>query len=162
MVIERARPVAEANRAGRVDPNDLVPIFDANDATSYQIKNLIVLPDTVAVECPRDHQMGAAFVDTLVEPDVGPATAILSYCWKYPINLVVGALAEWCRTGNADPRTQYVWMDVLCWNQHPGRLSDPVGEWTPRVAAIKHQLTMLHPWNQPICKGLGNQWEPNG
>ena len=162
MVIERARPVAEANRAGRVDPNDLVPIFDANDATSYQIKNLIVLPDTVAVECPRDHQMGAAFVDTLVEPDVGPATAILSYCWKYPINLVVGALAEWCRTGNTDPRTQYVWMDILCWNQHPGRLSDPVGEWTPRVAAIKHQLTMLHPWNQPICKGLGNQWEPNG
>ena len=38
---------------------------------------------------------------------------------------------------------------MLCWNQH-GRLVDPVGEWTPRVQAIGHQLTMLHPWNSPI------------
>ena len=114
------------------------------------MKDCIVIPRTQHITCSRDQQEGAIFVDTLSgRDDVGPATAILSYAWKYPLRLVSGALDEWCSTDGLDPKRQYVWIDVLCWNQH-GRLSDPVAEWTPRVEAIGHQLTMLHPWNKPI------------
>ena len=69
--------------------------------------------------------------------------------WRYPFRLVAGATMDWCKINRLDPKRQYVWIDVLCWNQHPGRMTDPVAEWTPRVEAIGLQLTMLHPWNKP-------------
>ena len=143
-------PGVEANLAGRGDPDLLFPLLDAGEANSYHVKDSIVVPATRDVTCKRDGQPGAIFVDTLSGGDnVGPATAILSYAWKYPLRLMAGALDDWCSAGTLDPTRQYVWIDVLCWNQH-GRLSDPVAEWTPRVEAIGHQLTMLHPWNRPI------------
>ena len=78
-----------------------------------------------------------------------------SYAWRYPIRLVVGALSEWCKTSALDPKEQYVWIDVICWNQHPGRLADPVAEWVPRVTAIGTQLTMLHPWSRSVYMTRG-------
>ena len=144
------RPVAEANLAGQGDPNLRFPLLDVCDASSYQVKDYVVVPSTRDVLCKRDNQLGAIFVDTLSGANnVGAATAILSYAWKYSLRLVSGALDDWCGADGLDPKRQYVWLDVLCWNQH-GRLSDPVAEWTPRVAAIGRQLTMLHPWNRPI------------
>ena len=144
------RPVVEANLAGQGDPTLQFPLLDVGDASSYQMKDYIVIPSTRDVLCKRDNQLGAIFVDTLSgDNTVGAATAILSYAWKYPLRLVSGALDEWCSANRLDSKRQYVWIDVLCWNQH-GRLSDPVAEWTPRVEAIGHQLTMLHPWNCPI------------
>ena len=114
------------------------------------IKDYIVIPTTKDLTCPRDHQQGGIFVDTLLGADsVGPATAILSYAWKYPFRLIASATLDWCSTHALDPKRQYIWIDVLCWNQH-GRLTDPVGEWALRVEAIGHQLTMLHPWNSPL------------
>ena len=68
---------------------------------------------------------------------------------------MVGALSEWCKTSALDPKQQYVWIDVICWNQHPGRLSDPVAEWVPRVTAIGTQLTMLHPWSRSVYMTRG-------
>ena len=68
---------------------------------------------------------------------------------------MVGALSEWCKTSAHDPKQQYVWIDVICWNQHPGRLSDPVAEWVPRVTAIGTQLTMLHPWSRSVYMTRG-------
>ena len=140
----------DANLAGNGDPDNAFPLLDADLASSYHIKDFIVIPRTKHISCSRDDQQGAIFVDTLSgEDNVGPATAILSYAWRYPLRLVAGATMEWCEGGGLDPSRQYVWIDILCWNQH-GRLSDPVGEWTPRVEAIGHQLTMLHPWDKPI------------
>ena len=149
-IIRAATPVVAANIAGRVNPEDKHPIYDVNNCTSYQLKDLVVVPQTLEVECPRDRQAGSAYVDMMPRKHVGTATAILSYAWKYPLRLVVGALEEWCTTAGLNPRTQYVWIDVLCWNQHPGRLSDPVKEWQLRTTAIGRQLTMLHPWTNPI------------
>jgi hypothetical protein len=143
-------PAIEANLAGRGDPDLQSPLLDTREANSYHVKDYIVVPSTRDVTCKRDGQQGAIFVDTLSGPDnVGPATAILSYAWRYPLRLMAGALGDWCSADKLDPTHQYVWIDVLCWNQH-GRLSDPVAEWTPRVEAIGHQLTMIHPWNHPI------------
>ena len=84
-----------------------------------------------------------------------PSLRRRSYAWRYPIRLVVGALSEWCKTSALDPKQQYVWIDVICWNQHPGRLSDPVAEWVPRVTAIGTQLTMLHPWSRSVYMTRG-------
>ena len=143
-------PTVQANLDGRGDPKARFPLLDVGDASSYHIKDYIVVPLTRHIMCSRDQLEGAIFVDTLSgADDVGPATAILSYAWKYPFRLVSGAMDEWCRADGLDPSLQYVWIDVLCWNQH-GRLSDPVSEWETRVGAIGHQLTMLHPWNNPV------------
>ena len=147
-------PTVEANLAGWGDPDEQFPLLNVGEASSYHMKDHIVVPRTQSIVCSRDQQDGAVFVDTLSGADnVGPATAILSYAWKYPyrhpLRLVSGALDDWCSAGEMDPMRQYVWIDVMCWNPH-GRLSDPVVEWTPRVEAIGHQLTMLHPWNHPI------------
>ena len=150
MLIEAAAPIVEANLAGRVDPKDKHPIYNVQDCSSYQLKDLIVVPQTLAFACPRDRKAGSAYVDMMPREHVGTATAILSYAWRYPLRLVVGALEVWCTKAGLSPQEQFVWIDVICWNQHPGRLSDPVGEWTPRVTAIGHQLTMLHPWDRPI------------
>ena len=84
-----------------------------------------------------------------------PSLRRRSYAWRYPIRLVVGALSAWCKTSALDPKQQYVWIDVICWNQHPGRLSDPVAEWVPRVTAIGTQLTMLHPWSRSVYMTRG-------
>ena len=157
-VIQAARSVVEANLAGRGDPNSKHPITDVRDCSTYQLKDLIVVPRTIDFPCPIDRQAGAAYVDVLhdTHPEhVGTATAILSYAWRYPIRLVVGALGEWCKTSALDPKEQFVWIDVMCWNQHPGRLSDPVAEWVPRVTAIGTQLTMLHPWSRSVYMTRG-------
>ena len=157
-VMQAARSVVEANLAGRGDPNSKHPITDVRDCSTYQLKDLIVVPRTIDFPCPIDRQAGAAYVDVLhaTHPEhVGTATAILSYAWRYPIRLVVGALGEWCKTSALDPKEQFVWIDVMCWNQHPGRLSDPVAEWVPRVTAIGTQLTMLHPWSRSVYMTRG-------
>ena len=143
-------PIVQRNLAGMGDPSETFPLLAIEEASSYHLKDHIVLPRTALLTCERDGQRGAVFVDTLAGEDtVGPATAILSYAWKYPFVLVAGALGNWCESNDLDPRREYVWIDVLCWNQH-GRLGDPVAEWETRVVAIGHQLTMLHPWNNPV------------
>ena len=78
--------------------------------------------------------------------DVETATAMLSHAWKHPLRLVVRALEEWCATAGPSPRALYVWIDVLCWTQPPGRLSDsdPVGEWTPRGVEIAWAVYNQH------------------
>jgi len=149
-VMKAATPVVEANRAGRLNPDDKHPILDVLDCSSYHLKDLIVVPQTLLFRCPRDRETGAAYVDMMPREHVDTATAILSYAWRYPLRLVVGALAEWCIANCTSQKDMYIWIDVICWNQHPGRLSDPEMEWKIRVPQIGRQLTMLHPWNKPI------------
>ena len=71
-------PVAEANRAGQGDPDLRFPLLDVDEASSYHMKDYVVVPSTRNLLCLRDQQEGAIFVDTLSGADqVGPATAIL-------------------------------------------------------------------------------------
>ena len=71
-------PLVQSNLAGNVSPDDKFPLMDADMATSYHVKDYIVLPRTRDVHCCRDGEQGAIFVDTLVGAEnVGPATAIL-------------------------------------------------------------------------------------
>ena len=79
-VIQAAQPVVEANLAGRGDPDSRHPITDVLDCSTYQLKELIVVPRTAHFPCPADRKAGAAYVDMLYEthPEhVGTATAIL-------------------------------------------------------------------------------------
>ena len=79
-VMQAARPVVEANLAGRGDPDSQHPITDVLDCSTYQLKELIVVPRTAHFPCPADRKPGSAYVDMLHEthPEhVGTATAIL-------------------------------------------------------------------------------------
>jgi len=79
-VLQAARPVVEANLAGRGDPDSRHPITDVRDCSTYHLKELIVVPRTTNFPCPTDRTAGAAYVDMLyaTRPEhVSTATAIL-------------------------------------------------------------------------------------
>ena len=78
-VAAAVQPIADANAAGFAFPGSRSTITDVGMATSYEVKDRVVLPRTAALMCKRDHQQGAIYVDTLSGAnDVGSATAILS------------------------------------------------------------------------------------
>ena len=122
---------------------------DVSKGTSYHILEHIVKPRTTGVICTRDQKPGAVYVDMLDAKSKGQATCMLSYAWRYPLSLVGAALNDWSLAEGADTADTFVWIDVLCWNQH-GRIGDPVGQWMSRVEKVGHQLTMLHPWDAPV------------
>ena len=133
------------------DPANLDPftLRNVSDASSHQLKDFGVLPQTLDLICTRDQQRGAVCIDVVAKAEKGTASAILSCAWKHPFSSVVGAVTDWCLKNKLNPAKEHVWTDVLCWSQH-GRLGDPTGEWEARVAVVGQQLTTLHPWNDPI------------
>jgi hypothetical protein len=71
------------------------------------------------VICPRDNQLGAAYVDCIHGKDfVGQANVMLSYSWDYSIPEVVMTLVAKCKGDNRDPKRTYLWIDCLCNNLH--------------------------------------------
>ena len=69
--------------------------------------------------CPRDSLPGSAFVDTVSgEDNVGHATHMLSYTWKYTVGDIVDSLTHWCMTELLDMKRVYLWMCWACVNQH--------------------------------------------
>ena len=70
--------------------------------------------------CPRDGQLGAAYVDSIQQCDdfVGHANVMLSYAWGYGIKSVVDTLVAKCLADGRDMKRTYVWICCLCNNQH--------------------------------------------
>ena len=61
--------------------------MDASDAKIYHMVNAYAKPAGKDVTCPRDKNVGAAYVDTLNGDDnVGLANALLSYSWGYKVH----------------------------------------------------------------------------
>ena len=76
-------------------------------------------PASADIVCPRDGEMGSAYVDTLVGVDnVGMAKALLSYSWGYLVAEVAAALSTWCKRTERDPKQTPIWICSLCLNQH--------------------------------------------
>ena len=108
------------------NPED-VCIYDLEDATRF---------DTIArhrsrhVISPIDRQIGSSYAHWLLKDDMkhhgnnggtkntGPAQYVLSYAWSYKYIDIVNSLQDFCLTNNLDPEHTYVWMDLLCMNQH--------------------------------------------
>ncbi len=76
-------------------------------------------PASADTVCPRDGEMGCAYVDTLSsEDDVGRARALLSYSWGYLVAEVSAALSAWTERTERHPKRTYIWICSLCLNQH--------------------------------------------
>ena len=109
-------------------------------------------PCSAAVVCPRDGDMGCAYVDTLTAADdVGPADGLLSCSWGYLVAEVSAALSAWTERTGRDPKTTSIWICSLCLNQHrlggsdsatPEDLAKKFGD---RVVAFGRILPMLEP-----------------
>eukprot|EP00037_Helgoeca_nana_P029899 m.363711 g.363711 ORF g.363711 m.363711 type:complete len:747 (+) comp28070_c0_seq12:2867-5107(+) len=131
-----------------VNPPESANIFHAVDA--------VVKPAGAKKKCPRDGEIGCAYVDTLKKrSSVGRATALLSYTWGYKVLSIASALARWAEKSGRKPERTYIWICSLCLNQHrigadvtmsPDALANEFG---PRVQAIGRILPMLEPWRGP-------------
>ena len=128
-----------------------------DDPASANIWNMVhgyAKPASATTVCPRDGQVGCAYVDTLSNPDdVRRATALLSYSWGYKVKAVSETLSGWCGVNARDPKTTAIWICSLCLNQFrmsatasPEALAAAFGD---RVVAIGRILPMLEPWSDP-------------
>eukprot|EP00555_Chaetoceros_dichaeta_P015442 CAMPEP_0198275746 /NCGR_PEP_ID=MMETSP1447-20131203/64940_1 /TAXON_ID=420782 /ORGANISM="Chaetoceros dichaeta, Strain CCMP1751" /LENGTH=509 /DNA_ID=CAMNT_0043970641 /DNA_START=48 /DNA_END=1577 /DNA_ORIENTATION=- len=133
-------------------------------ATVYDIEDLrqkekekfgVIRRKGASAICPRDNEIGAAYVDCLEGVDnVGPANRMLSYVWGYTIGDIIDSLETYChQTGNNTKRT-YIWICCLCNNQH--RFQDEVPfntlyeNFRGKVVGVGHILAMMAPWNEPL------------
>jgi len=133
--------------------------YDRN-AKIYDIEPTVIRPMGEGTRCPRDGQMGAAYVDVLRSRDgAGLAGIMLSYTWGYTVGDIVDALGQYCVDMELEPKRTYVWMCCLCINQHrvkAARAADQVipfdsfrQEFADRVRGIGHVVALMSPWHQP-------------
>ena len=86
---------------------------------------------------------------------VGPANALLSYCWGYKYTDVIIALENWCKEEGRNPKRTYVWICALCVNQHDASAEVKTAdffkrEFGERVKAIGTILPLMLPWDEPL------------
>eukprot|EP00035_Acanthoeca_spectabilis_P014131 m.268779 g.268779 ORF g.268779 m.268779 type:complete len:1976 (-) comp16059_c0_seq12:62-5989(-) len=116
--------------------------------------NLYTKPHSADTICPRDMQLGAAYVDMLKGPEnVGKASALLSYSWGNRVFDIFDALVQWCRAHKRTERHTYIWICDLCLNQHRKHkiqtAEELSAEFGPRVCAIGRIIPFMDPWYAP-------------
>lgn len=107
--------------------------------------------------CPRDDDVGAAYVDCVGDEldVVSNATHMLSYTWGYRVSAIVETLASYCVKQDLNPKRFYVWICCLCVNQHRVSSDHPLpfeffeSAFRQRVEGIGHVLAMMSPWKEP-------------
>ena len=78
------------------------------DGDIWHMVESFVKPVSAGTICPRDGEMGCAYVDTLRrKDDVGKATALLSYAWGYEFAEVIAALETWTTSTSHNPKRTY-------------------------------------------------------
>jgi len=133
----------------------------SGDSKVYDIEPVVIRPRGQDTWCPRDGQLGAAYVDAIHGEDhAGMATIMLSYTWGYRIGDVVDSLVEYCNRERLDPKRVYVWICCLCINQHKVIRASKVGQSVPfesfqkefgsRVRGIGHVVLLMAPWHDPF------------
>mmetsp|Transcript_386 Transcript_386/g.1061 ORF Transcript_386/g.1061 Transcript_386/m.1061 type:complete len:2458 (+) Transcript_386:127-7500(+) len=136
--------MSEEKKAGR-------PFLEKKeDASIWHMVQAYVMPATKTKKC--------AYVEWLPQfgPDhVGPANALLSYCWGYKYTDVVSALESWCTAEKRNPKRTYVWICSLCVNQHDASAEVKTAdffkrEFGERVKAIGTILPLMLPWDEPL------------
>ena len=135
------------------------------DADIWHMVQSFIKPMSAGAICPRDREIGCAYVDTLrSKDDAGKATALLSYAWGYKFAEVIAALETWTVSTGCNPKRTYFWVCSFCLNQHGINglpRGDNIDPSDPRAAArlakgfydrivgIGRMLPMLEPWDSP-------------
>lgn len=126
----------------------------------YQVEPSIIRPKGEKVKCPRDQEMGAAYVDCIGGEDhAGMSQWMLSYAWGYKVGDIVDTLAAFCRSKELDMARTYIWMCCFCVNQWRVQAAKAKGEKVPfsnfqqtfgeRVQGIGRIIAMMAPWREP-------------
>ncbi|CAE8639821.1 unnamed protein product [Polarella glacialis] len=129
-------------------------------STVHDIEDRVIRGPSARTICPRDGRMGAAYVDVVRGNDnVGQATHMLSYTWRYSVAEIAESLTEWSARAGHDPRRFYVWMCCVCVNQHRVKEKQQKGESVPfdefkqvfegRVKGIGKVIALMMPWHAP-------------
>ena len=154
LVVSTVSPPWKDWRGRSVDP--------PHSATISHTVQAVAKPAGANAICPRDGEIGCAYVDTLrVQDDVGRSVALLSYTWGYKVLSVGNALERWADQVGRNPGRAYIWICSLCLNQHRIGKQDQTpeqleSEFGPRVLSIGRILPMLEPWNDPAY--LSRAW----
>jgi len=144
---------------GRIPTAGFDGLKAPGDGDIWHMVQSFVKPASARTVCPRDGEMGAAYVDTLRGKEVASkATALLSYSWQYLFEEIIVALADWTSSGGGRaPTRTYFWICSFCLNQH-GVDGLPRGGSTPaelakgfydRIVGIGRIVPMLDPWDDP-------------
>ena len=125
------------------------------------VKHGVIRSKGASIVCPRDKKVGAAYSDCLIGDDnVGPATFLFSYTWKYTIRDIIDTLVAFCESNKAmDQKRTYVWICCLCNNQHrvyedkQNGSNVQVDEFheisRTHILSIGHVVAMMFPWDDP-------------
>jgi hypothetical protein len=126
----------------------------------YEIKDAVILAKGKNVTCPRDGELGAAYVDCVPQGPANRASVMLSYTWGYAVGDIASALADHCAEQGKEPEATFAWLCCLCINQHRVDEARAQGvdvpfetfrmEFESRVRSIRIIVALLTPWDKPL------------
>eukprot|EP00931_Biecheleriopsis_adriatica_P087127 TRINITY_DN61637_c0_g1_i1.p1 TRINITY_DN61637_c0_g1~~TRINITY_DN61637_c0_g1_i1.p1 ORF type:complete len:933 (+),score=138.48 TRINITY_DN61637_c0_g1_i1:76-2874(+) len=126
-------------------------------AAIYDLEPVIIRPRGESKTCPRDGEIGAAYVDCIDDPGkTGIATHMLSYTWAYSVEDIVSTLACHCEQRNLHPKQTFAWICCFCVNQHRVKSKGQVPfahfeeVFRKRVVGIGRIIAMISPWDRPL------------
>ena len=124
---------------------------------SAPVKSLkkIILRKGEATVCPVDGKLGSSYVHAVSGEANGPATAMLSYTWRYAVGEIVDTLQQHCRDEALPPETTHIWMCCFCVNQHRVMARRNAGTTVPfeefkqefgsRVKRVGNMISLMSP-----------------
>jgi hypothetical protein len=119
-----------------------------------------------SVHCSYAALIGNA-TDSEERPYVGKATHFVSYCWKYPVSVVLLALKSFEQKQlQAGAEPSYFFIDQFCLDQHTmsetahdqddDKYKQIVATLQKSIEVPGNVLMLLHPWDKPIV--LSRAW----
>lgn len=109
--------------------------------------------------CMSDLKPGCSIIDTLAHeksPDVGMASAYVSWVWKYPIDILFSALQNYVKDEDLNPATTYFWICFFQNNQHriitdkKVQTAETLGEvFSTQLQDIGRMVLILDDWQSP-------------
>ena len=89
----------------------------SRDSNVHEVEPEVIRGKGKDVTCPRDGDLGAAYVDCVPNGQAGPASVMLSYSWGYTAGDIADTLQEFCRTSGRCAKSTFFWICCLCINQ---------------------------------------------
>ncbi len=140
---------------------ELEPKLDSSDPKDFGL----IRKKGKEIICPRDHQLGASYVDSIsIEASidgsdgseyVGRANVMLSYTWGYGIKMIVDTLVAKCKSDGRDIGDTFIWICCLCNNQHRIGSTQQVpfddfrATFYGTVTGVGKLWSLMFPWDDP-------------
>ena len=127
--------------------------------TTKQVIEAVIFPTTQPYKASGFdmlHGLHVRRTDGRLTSVLAEPTHFVSHAWSTPFALTVGAVNAWCDENEIAPEDVFLWIDVLCLNQHseipgtPGISEDELASCFARsVETAGHTLFVCAPWAHP-------------